>query len=73
MSGTRFLALALGTCALLTSALIAIPLDGAETPDELLNVPPRELSIRPPVRSAAEPDDATHAALPRLWLGNPAR
>jgi hypothetical protein len=74
MTGTRVLAIFVAACALAASALIALPLDGADTPNEPLALakPDRsyDLATRPnPVMT--EPSDETHAALPRLWLGSP--
>jgi hypothetical protein len=75
MTGSRVLAIFVAACALAASALIALPLDGAEAPDETLALsgPDRfyDLAARPN-RATTESSDETHAALPRLWLGSPA-
>ncbi|MFL6929889.1 MAG: hypothetical protein ACJ8FK_08240 [Xanthobacteraceae bacterium] len=76
MTGSRLLAIFLAACALAASALIALPLDGAEAPSATVALPePRpdrfyDLSARPS-QPTTESNDETHAALPRLWLGSP--
>jgi hypothetical protein len=74
MTGSRVLAIFVAACALAASALIALPLDGAEAPDETIAVstPDRfyDLAARPNP-ATAESSDETHTALPRLWLGSP--
>jgi hypothetical protein len=78
MTGTRFLALFLAACALLASALVAIPIDGAEVPtsDSTANIPgaaPYRLTAGAAASSAprAAAAEEQEAALPRLWLGSP--
>jgi hypothetical protein len=72
MSGPRFLALFLAACALLASALVAIPLDSAE-----IYRPASAASIGDdnafrltgaPHKSAPAATDS-EAETPRLWLG----
>jgi hypothetical protein len=80
MTSARFLALFVAACALVASALIAIPIDGAEAPESsytpivpTLAAGPKN-SVHPsqmPGLQGTESGDETHAALPRLWLGSP--
>ncbi|MFL6970525.1 MAG: hypothetical protein ACJ8F2_01290 [Xanthobacteraceae bacterium] len=74
MTGSRLLAIFLAACALAASALIALPLDGAEAPSPTVALPGPDrfydLSARPS-QATTESNDETHAALPRLWLGSP--
>jgi hypothetical protein len=76
MTGSRVLAIFVAACALAASALIALPLDGAEAPDEAIAVTGPgsdrfyDLAARPSP-APVESSDETHAALPRLWLGSP--
>jgi hypothetical protein len=77
MTGTRYLALFLAACALLASALVAIPIDSAEVPSpgDTANISDSAryrltagaASTAP--RAASTEDQ--EAALPRLWLGSP--
>ena len=74
MNGSRLLAIFLAACALAASALIALPLDGAEAPGDSAALSGPERSSEPaaqPSRANPEPGDETHTALPRLWLGSP--
>jgi hypothetical protein len=76
MNGSRLLAIFLAACALAASALIALPLDGAEAPADSAAFSAPERYSEPAARpsgASAETGDETHAALPRLWLGSPAR
>jgi len=76
MTGSRVLAIFVVACALVASALIALPLDGAEAPDEAIALSGPDsnrlydLAARPS-QATTESSDETHAALPRLWLGSP--
>jgi hypothetical protein len=74
MTGGRVLAIFVAACALAASALIALPLDGAEAPEQTVAGPGSDrfydLAARPS-RATTESSDETHAALPRLWLGSP--
>jgi hypothetical protein len=74
MTGTRFLALFLAACALLASALVAIPLDGAEAPTASTPDPATYRltgGSAPAVSPPPATTDEQEAGLPRLWLGNP--
>ena len=77
MTASRVLAIFVAACALAASALIALPLDGAEAPDEAIALSGPgsdrffDLAARPS-RATTESSDEAHAALPRLWLGSPA-
>jgi hypothetical protein len=80
MNGTRYLALFLAACALLASALVAIPIDSAEVPSpgHTANIPdsaPYRLTSGAAGASSTTPRAAAtedqEAALPRLWLGSP--
>ena len=77
MSGTRFLALVLAASALVATALMAIPIDGAEGTAHTGSIAPAHYRLTagaptmpkapPPVVSTAEQE----ASMPRLWLGSP--
>jgi hypothetical protein len=76
MTGARFFALFFAACALLASALVAIPLDSSETPDYTGNIPAATAPYRLTGTSSAGPaprpaPEQSEAALPRLWLGSP--
>jgi hypothetical protein len=73
MSGPRFLAFFLAACALLASALIAIPLDSAEIMDPAAAATINDdnvfrLTSTPKAPPAVADQDAE---TPRLWLGSP--
>jgi len=70
MTGSRFLALLLAACALIASALVAIPLDSAEVSTANIPEPSTYRLTAAPARTAASQPAATaeDAALPRLWL-----
>jgi hypothetical protein len=77
MSGIRFLALVLAASALVATALMAIPIDGAEGTAHTGSIPeaaPYRLTAgapsTPPARPTA-PSTEQEAAMPRLWLGSP--
>jgi hypothetical protein len=71
MSATRFLALVLAVSALVATALMAIPFDGAEGTGHTASIrdaaPYRLTSSVPATPPAAAQD--TEAAIPRLSLG----
>jgi hypothetical protein len=72
MSGPRFLAFFLAACALLASALVAIPLDSAEIQDPAAAAAMSDnntfrLTSSPAKAAPAAPDQ--DAETPRLWLG----
>jgi hypothetical protein len=74
MSGPRFLAFFLAACALLASALVAIPLDSAEILDPASSATIGDtnefrLTSAPAKAAPAAPD--SDAETPRLWLGSP--
>jgi hypothetical protein len=76
MSGPRFLAFFLAACALLTSALVAIPLDSAEIyhPASAASISDdNAFRLTGTVAKSAPTPAATEseAETPRLWLGSP--
>jgi hypothetical protein len=79
MSGPRFLALVFAACALVATALMAIPLDGAEVPGlgqtgSIPDAAPYRLTAGPqatPSAPRAAASGEPEAAMPRLWLGSP--
>ena len=76
MTSSRLLAIFVAACALVASALIAIPIDGAEAPDSYtdsipaLAAGPKHLSPMAGSQGTESSEEA-HAAVPRLWLGRP--
>jgi hypothetical protein len=71
MSATRFLALVLAVSALVATALMAIPIDGAEGTGHTASIPdtaPYRLTSSVPATPPAASQD-TEAAIPRLSLG----
>ena len=74
MSGPRFLAFFLAACALLTSALVAIPLDSAEVLDPASTASISDGNAFRLTGTAVKPTPGGpewDAATPRLWLGSP--
>jgi hypothetical protein len=76
MSAARFLVLVLAASALVATALMAIPIDGAEGTGHTASISPAPVTYRltssapntpPPAAASAEQE----AAMPRLWLGSP--
>jgi hypothetical protein len=73
MSGPRFLAFFLAACALLASALVAIPLDSAEIFDPASTASITDDNAYRLTGTAFKPTPApeSDAETPRLWLGSP--
>jgi hypothetical protein len=74
MSGPRFLALFLAACALLASALVAIPLDSAEfspPADTATTSNDNAFRLTGTVAKSAPAATESDAETPRLWLGSP--
>ena len=73
MSGPRFLAFFLAACALLASALVAIPLDSAEIFDPASTASITDDNVYRLTGTAFKPAPApeSDAGTPRLWLGSP--
>jgi hypothetical protein len=73
MSGARFLVLLVAACALVATALMAIPMDDAEGTVHTGSIAPAPQRLTPPP-SASRPAVSTveqEAAMPRIWLGGP--
>ena len=73
MSATRFVALVLAVSALVATALMAIPIDGAEGTGHTASIPeaaPYRLTSSAPATAPAAAQEA-EAAIPRLSLGTP--
>jgi hypothetical protein len=83
MTSARYItAMLLGACALLASALVAIPTDSPDIPDILdtdtldsrytATVPQLAGTTgQKPATRSLQPTDENHVALPRIWLGSP--
>ncbi len=73
MSGPRFLAFFLAACALLGSALVAIPLDSAELwqPAATASIPDDNAYRLSGIASKPAAVSDSDAGTPRLWLGSP--
>ena len=72
MTSSRLLAIFVAACALVASALIAIPIDGAEAPDSYTDsIPSLASGPKHLIPQNTESSEEAHAAVPRLWLGRP--
>ena len=80
MTSARYItAMLLGACALLASALVAIPTDSPDIPDTdtldsryTATVPQLAGTTgQKPATRSLQPTDENHVALPRIWLGSP--
>jgi hypothetical protein len=80
MTSARYItAMLLGACALLASALVAIPTDSpdildTDTLDSRYTATVPQLAGttgQKPATRSLQPTDESHVALPRIWLGSP--
>jgi hypothetical protein len=80
MTSARYItAMLLGACALLASALVAIPTDSpdildTDTLDSRYTATVPQLAGttgQKPATRSLQPTDENHVALPRIWLGSP--
>jgi hypothetical protein len=74
MTGARALAIFAAACALAGSALIALPIDGAEAPPPAINAAVSDTDdviVHRPALAGIDTSEEAHAGVPRLWLGSP--